>query len=148
MELIYKTVESLNKPLEIDTTISPNWVYIRKDITSVETDNGTKFVYQEACITPEEFKQTDLYQTHTQAMKNITKRQLLIWLYLNAGKTEEDIYTAINAIPDATTKYLATVNYSGTNNFYYGNNYVQVIGAILGLTVDQLKTMFDEASTL
>lgn len=83
-----------------------------------------------------------------QAMKNITKRQMLIWLYTNKGKTEDDIFTAINTISDPTQKYLAKVNYSGTNNFYYGNGFVSVIGQALGLTVDELKAMFDQASQL
>lgn len=83
-----------------------------------------------------------------QAKKNITKRQLLIWLYTNKQKTEDDIYAAINSIPNASQKYLAKVNYSGTNNFYYGNAFVPVIGGALGLTTSDLTKMFDEAVSL
>jgi len=83
-----------------------------------------------------------------QALKNITKRQLLIWLFLKKSKTEDDIYSAINVIADADKKYLAKVNYSGTNNFYYGNSFVPVIGQALGLTLDEIKTMFDEAKEM
>lgn len=153
MDLIYKTVESLVKPLEVDTTINTTLVYIRKDINAVtytdsEGNEKTKYVYQEAYLTPEEYKLTDLYQSQAQAMKNITKRQLLIWLYTNKSKTEDDISTAIETITDTTQKYLAKVNYNGTNIFYYGNTFVSVIGTALGLTTDEIKKMFDEAESL
>ena len=83
-----------------------------------------------------------------QAKKNITKRQLLFWLYQNKQKTETDILTAIDTIQDKDKKYLAQVSYNGTNNFYYGNEYTQLIGQVLGLTTDELKQCFDEANTL
>ena len=83
-----------------------------------------------------------------QAFKNITKRQLLFWLYVNKKKTEDDILAAINTIADTDKKYLATVSYNGTNNFYYGNEYTQEIATVLGFTTDELKKCFDEAGTL
>lgn len=83
-----------------------------------------------------------------QQLKNITKRQLLIWIYTNYKKTEDDIFNAINTITDNDKRYLAKVNYNGTNNFYYGNEYVQLIGVALGLTSDDLKKMFNEANNL
>lgn len=91
---------------------------------------------------------TDEQLAKIQATKNITKRQLLIWLYSQKDKTENDILSAIELIQDEAQKYLAKVNYIGTNNFYYGNDFVLVIGQALGLSVDEIKTMFDEASKL
>lgn len=82
------------------------------------------------------------------AKRKITKRQLLIWLYINKQKEEDDILAAINMISDPAQKYLAKVNYQGTNDFYFGNEFVPVIGLSLGLTAVELDTMFDEAGGL
>lgn len=87
-------------------------------------------------------------ELNIQKRKNITKRQLLIWLFINKNKTEDDILSAISTIQDSSQQYLAKVNYTGTNNFYFGNEFVLVIGQALGLTVDDVKTMFDEAKNL
>lgn len=148
MTIEYKKVESLEKPLEVDMNLKPNWVYIRKNITEVAGTDNTKYTYDEALVTLEDYKITDSYTEYMQSMKTITKRQLLIWIYTNKKKTEDDIYTAIETITDTDKKYLAKINYSGTNNFYYGNGYVQLIGEALGLTIDEIKTMFDDACLL
>jgi len=83
-----------------------------------------------------------------QAQKNITKRQMLIWLFIHKSKTEEAIFAAIDLIENESQRYLAKVNYSGTNVFYYGNSFVPLIGQALGLTIDEIKAMFDEGKTL
>lgn len=98
--------------------------------------------------TPEYIAEQAAKEAEEQARKNITKRQMLIWLFLNKQKTEQDILNAINTIQDDAQKYLALVNYSGTNNFYYGNDFVPLIGQALGLTENELKQCFDEAGNL
>ena len=82
------------------------------------------------------------------AMKYITKRQMWIWLFTNKGIKKEQIPAVIESIPDETMRYLAGANYEGTNDFYYGNQFVPIIGTALGLSEEELKTMFDEASAL
>ena len=121
MEIVYKSVESLEKPSQVDDTASPNGVYVRKNIvaTNVTNPDGTTkvlYTYDEAFLTPEEYRQTDICASYEQSMKNITKRQLLIWLYTHKGATEENIYTAIGTLPTEAQQYLGKVNYSGTNN--------------------------------
>ena len=59
-ELTWRTSESLNKPLELDKTSSPNGVYIRKFIQEVETEDGIKYSYKEAYLTKEEYAQYEL----------------------------------------------------------------------------------------
>lgn len=59
--LNWKTVESRLKPAAVDTTISKNNVYLRKNIQAVEVKDGqnedyTKYVYDEAIISKEDFK--------------------------------------------------------------------------------------------
>lgn len=58
--LEWKTAESLITPLALDTTISKDYVYLRKDIKVVEVEDGdgkkhAKYVYSEATIAREEF---------------------------------------------------------------------------------------------
>lgn len=59
MLLNWKTVESLEKPLEVDCTLSKNTVYFRKNIreevVGEEPDLQTKYVYEEVLL-PEEFR--------------------------------------------------------------------------------------------
>lgn len=59
--LEWKTAESREKPLAVDTTISNDYVYLRKDIKAVKAEDGqgkkyTKYVYQEATISKEDFR--------------------------------------------------------------------------------------------
>jgi hypothetical protein len=134
-------------------------IYANENNKRIEDYNGDKYALSSYEILKNgeivDFSNTDDYKANIatqeakiQAMKNITKRQLLIWLYTNKQKTEDDILSAIGIIADNDQKYLAKVNYSGTNNFYYGNSFVPIIGGALGLTADDLKTMFDEAVNL
>lgn len=60
MAVIYKRVESRNKPSEIDNTSSKDGVYIRKNIESItkEDENGNEyavFCYDEAFLTHTEY---------------------------------------------------------------------------------------------
>ena len=59
-ELTWRTSESTLKPLEIDSTSSPNGVYVRKFITEVPSEEGTKYQYQEAFLSPSEYQQYQL----------------------------------------------------------------------------------------
>lgn len=121
--------------------------------TDLVIDDVEKFKVIKKVVT--DISNTDEYKAkiaeieeQIQAQKNITKRQMLIWLFTQKGKTEDDILTVIDAIEDSAQKYLAKVNYSGTNNFYYGNKFVPVIGQALGLNLDEIKRMFDESKNL
>ena len=62
MNLTWQKSECLVAPLALDTTLSKKAVYIRKNINveEVENQNGekvNKYTYDEATITPEEFKE-------------------------------------------------------------------------------------------
>lgn len=62
MEIIYKKVQSNEKPLAIDVTSSPDCVYIRRDIKPVEYKNEsgetkTRFEYNEAILTKSEYEE-------------------------------------------------------------------------------------------
>lgn len=62
MNIVYKTVQSNEKPLEIDITSSQNGVYLRRNIVekTKELEDGsssTYFEYQEAFLTLSEYEQ-------------------------------------------------------------------------------------------
>lgn len=62
MNVIYKTVQSNQKPLEVDITSSKNGVYLRRNIVekTKELEDGsssTYFEYQEAFLTLSEYEQ-------------------------------------------------------------------------------------------
>ena len=48
--LEWKTVESLEIPLEVDCTLSESGVYYRKNIKTVATDDGYKYTYEETVL--------------------------------------------------------------------------------------------------
>lgn len=140
-------IEKDNKIIFVDTDLAilQNTI-IGQDLEIKQTERP--IINFEFADTPEYLAQKAEEEQRTQAYKNITKRQLLIWLFVNKQKTEADIFNAINSIQDPSQKYLATVNYTGTNNFYFGNAFTPVIGGALGLSLVELKKMFDEAGAL
>lgn len=68
MEIIWKQSESLVRPAALDTTSSPNGVYIRKFITENEIDGVIKYQYQEAFLTLEEYEQYKLLQAISESI--------------------------------------------------------------------------------
>lgn len=76
MNLGWHKSESTVKPLEIDETTSKKYIYIRKNIAEVQRndDEGgayTVFEYDEAKLTPEEYKIYLKEITATQTLDNI-----------------------------------------------------------------------------
>lgn len=65
MLINFKRAESLVNPSEIDTTSSPDGIFIRKNVKAVEVESENaesiiKYVYDEAFLTPDEY---ELYKT-------------------------------------------------------------------------------------
>lgn len=48
--LKWKKVESLERPLEVDCTLSESGVYYRRNIKTVATDEGYKYEYEETVL--------------------------------------------------------------------------------------------------
>lgn len=124
MEINYKKAQSNEKPLTVDVTSSPECVYIRRDIKSVEyqTESGEKgirFEYNEAILTKneyEEFKNILVAnvinaQENSTAYENYQKKLATGVEYKNGHKYKpkyiddykkimEDVKTATNLIKD------------------------------------------------
>lgn len=56
MDLLWKNVESLEKPKDTDITSSPTTVYLHRNITTeINEDGATVYHYEEATITTDEY---------------------------------------------------------------------------------------------
>ncbi len=77
MIIVWKNVTGTQSdtPAEVDTTSSPDTVYLRKNIEECTIDMGTQkvsgYTYQEAQLTPEEYEQykEELEELDTEAFK-------------------------------------------------------------------------------
>ena len=143
-------IEKDNKIIFVDTDLQrlQNTIALGEYSTLEIQETERPIVNFEFADTPEYIAKQEQKQAEIQALKSITKRQLLIWLYINKQMKEADILSAIDAITDEDKKYLATISYNGTNTFYYGNEYLQMIAQSLSLSIDERKKMFDEAGQL
>ncbi len=52
----YRTVESLVKPSDIDLTSSSDGIYVRRNVQEISTDDGTKYQYEEAFMSQNEYE--------------------------------------------------------------------------------------------
>lgn len=68
MCLIYKNVESLEKPLESEDTATG--VYFRRNITTKEKEGNTVYCYEESFLTLEEYKGSSIF-TARENIKNL-----------------------------------------------------------------------------
>lgn len=76
----------------------------------------------------------------------VTMRQARLAL-LGAGLLD-DVGPAIAAIPDATTRRAAEIEWEFSNELQRGNPFVEQLGGALGLTSDQVDSLFIQAKSL
>lgn len=85
----------------------------------------------------------------TPPIPNITKRQMLLWLLVNGGKTDTDVTTAIETISDATAKAEALIEWNYPANPYHRSfPLFDELGSLLGLTSQQMDAAFAAAALL
>jgi hypothetical protein len=78
------------------------------------------------------------FQTNLQRQRlAATKRQILIWLLLDAGKTEADVVAALNTISDPTAKAQALIDWNYPDGPMHRDNPL----------FDQLATLFNMTPT-
>ena len=79
----------------------------------------------------------------------ITKRQMLLWLLANGGKTDADVTTALNTIADPATKAAALIEWNYPDGAWHRDFPVfNEIGPLLGLSSAQMDAAFRAASLL
>lgn len=91
-QINWRTANSLEKPALVDNTSSPNGVYVRRLITeTVDNEGITKYSYQEAFMTHEEYSQYSL-------LCNISESVL--------GKETSDVYLMYQAKLNTPVEYV------------------------------------------
>lgn len=79
MEIKFVNSRSNTYPLEVDLNSCPDGVYIRKDITEVQTDEGnTRFEYKEAFLSHsgyEQYKQAQYENVVSDSLKDFSVRR-------------------------------------------------------------------------
>lgn len=79
---------------------------------------------------------------------SITRRQLRLWL-LGNGKTDADVRTIIGAIPDATQRAAAMIEWEDSNTYHRDHPLVAQLAPGIGLaTPEGVDAAFREAATL
>lgn len=150
MLLNWKNVESMEQPLEIDTTLSTQGVYFRKDIEAVEIEDSVKYVYKEVFLSndfrfdiedPEEYKaaiQNKIDEINSQL--HITKLDFFKAFCKPAGIT----YAALTAkIKEVDME----ADWELCNHIYYGviKPFLQVLP--LGKTEEEIIQIFEALCT-
>lgn len=151
MLLNWKIVESLERPLEVDCTLSNDSVYyrrnIREEIAEEEPELQTKYVYEEVVL-PQEFRfsilDTEEFKQAIQDKINEINGQLHMTkldFYNNfckpAGITDEMLEAKIVELGmSAEWKYC--------NHVYYGVIYPFLKALPLGKTEDEIIKIFEE----
>lgn len=75
MYVNWKEAESAEEPKELDLTSTPGKVYMRRNITSAENDDGvTMYNYEEALLTTEQYEE---YMSGLQSPETIKVMQTL-----------------------------------------------------------------------
>lgn len=151
MLLNWKIVESLERPLEVDCTLSNDSVYyrrnIREEIAEEEPELKTKFVYEEV-ILPEEFRFPIL---DTEEFKEAIKRKIAeinsqlhitkLDFFNNFCKPAGITFDMLEAkIAELGMK--ADWNYC--NHVYYGAIYPFLTTLPLGKTEEEIIAIFEK----
>ncbi|MBB6578016.1 hypothetical protein HNP33_002084 [Comamonas odontotermitis] len=78
----------------------------------------------------------------------VTKRQVLLALFLRKGIKADQIDAVINAIPDETQRYMARVDWDGAAAIESDSQTVGMLSQALGLTEAEMPDLFDFAQAL
>lgn len=80
----------------------------------------------------------------------ITKRQMLLWLMANKGKTEADILAAIDTIADPTAKAEAEIafKYPDANILHRDSPLFDQLGSLFSMTAADIDAAFTAAAAL
>jgi len=145
--LKWKTVESLEAPLEVDCTLSESGVYYRRNIETVTTDDGYKYVYEETILSNDfrfDILDTDEYK---QAIQN-----KLDEIYSQYHITKLDFYNLFCKPANITYETLVAkieelgmqAEWNLCNHVYYGVIKEFLTALPLGKTEDEIIEIFEK----
>ena len=145
--LKWKTVESLEAPLEVDCTLSESGVYYRRNIETVATEDGYKYRYEETVLSndfrfpildTEEYKETiqnKLNQIYSQY--HITKLDFFNLFCKPVGITYDVLLAKISELNMQAEWELC-------NHVYYGVIKPFLNALPLGKTEEEIIEIFEE----
>src|SRR5690606_28836038 len=81
------------------------------------------------------------------ATPSLTARQLRLGLVLN-GFTLDQVTATIDAIPDEQDRAVAKIEWEYASQFERDHHLIAQVGAALGLSTEQIDTMWQQALTL
>ena len=150
MILNWKRTESLEKPLEVDCTLSESGVFYRKNITEELVENNgevyTKFVYDEVILS-NDFRfpilDTEEYKTAIQQKINEINGQLHITkldFYNNFCKPAGIPYSEL---VEKIAEVGMQAEWELCNHVYYGVIYPFLTALPLGKTEEEIISIFE-----
>lgn len=78
---------------------------------------------------------------------SVTKRQMLIWLYINLGKTDKDVQAAIATIQDLTRSAIALITWLNPDGLFNRSDPIIIeLAPLFGLKPEQMDQAFIDAS--
>jgi hypothetical protein len=127
--------------------IDMNSKYLDKDIIRVEVsdeiyqaylENRNKVIYQdgEIVLNPNYEAEQELKERERIAKLKLTKREVFLGLYQAKGVTPDMIKAQI-------TDPQALIEFEYANDYYRGNPLIDIVGATLGITSEQLDKFFE-----
>lgn len=78
----------------------------------------------------------------------VTRRQCRLWLQQQHGKTKDDVEAAIAAIPDATAREAARIEWEDATVFHYDHPLMQALAPALDIDPATLPDAFRAAALL
>jgi hypothetical protein len=83
------------------------------------------------------------------ASPSVTKRQILLWLLKNKQKTEQDVISAIDGIPDQTQRETVKINWTYPDGpFSREDPLFDQLGVSFGMSPEDIDTAFSEGAGL
>jgi len=115
--------------------------YIKPEMVLMTSEEVDKHINPEKYLTEEQ-----KYSIYLNSLKPLTRRQFKLVLLEN--DLLDAVELSINNIEDKTTKTRMQIEYSEATEFQRTSNSVKYMCNLLGLTEEQINTMWEKALTL
>ncbi len=115
--------------------------YITEDMVRMTSSEVDKYLNPKKYMTDEQ-----LYNIYIKSLKPLTRRQFKLVLLEN--DLLDAVELAINNIEDKTTKTRMQIEYTEATEFQRTSDSVKYMCNLLGLTEEQINTMWEQGLTL
>ncbi len=132
--------------LEVIKTPEPDYDANTQNLTSVWKMEGKQYILEHTVTdkTPEELQEQKIAATP----KEITKRQMLLFMYSQMGVTNYQIKNMINEIVDQTQRELLAIEWEFATVVDRSNPNVIAFAGMLGINETQLIDIFHAAKDI